>query len=133
SVFEDTVEEMESHAELACSVIPSHALGAANCTVSHMVDAFSLIVSHVREAMPLSDSNALPKCSLKPSKSPEVNAKIPLRTSRPALAQSARFSRTVSKALEKTSQTPDSARPRAPSGLIPRESQMVLNKIGRAS
>src|SRR5699024_12116773 len=63
-----------------CSLIPSHARGAANCTVSHRVDAFSLIVSHVREAIPFIDSKALPKCSLKPSKSPVVNAKMPLRT-----------------------------------------------------
>src|SRR5699024_11071484 len=80
SAFVDTVEEIESQAELACSLIPSHARGAANCTVSHRVDAFSLIVSHVREAIPFIDSKALPKCSLKPSKSPVVNAKMPLRT-----------------------------------------------------
>src|SRR5699024_12570488 len=70
SAFVDTVEEIESQAELACSLIPSHARGAANCTVSHRVDASSLIVSHVQEASPFIDSTASHKCSVKTSNSP---------------------------------------------------------------
>src|SRR5699024_11527848 len=66
-------------------------------------------------------------CALYTSKSLVENEKKHLRTSLPALDQSARFCLTVSKALAKTSQTPESVRPRAPSGLIPKESQIVLN------